>query len=48
MALPTTKVHPVLTRQQYRLNNAYTRWMRNGTWLILMMFLITSTSYYLV
>jgi hypothetical protein len=48
MALPTTKAHPVLTRQQYRLNNAYMRCMRNGTWLVLLVFLIISTSYYLV
>lgn len=48
MALPTTKAHPVLTRQQYRLNNAYMRCMRNGTWLVLLLFLIISTSYYLV
>jgi hypothetical protein len=48
MALPWTKAHPVLTRQQYRLNNAYMRCMRNGTWLVLLLFLVVSTSYYLI
>lgn len=48
MALPTTKAHTVLTRQQYRLNNAYMRRMRNGAWLALLFFIIISTSYYLV
>lgn len=48
MALPTNKAHPVLTRQQYRLNNAYMRCMRNGTWLLLLLFLIITTSYYSV
>jgi len=48
MALQTTKAQGVSTRQQYRLNNAYMRRMKNGTWLVLFLFIVIATSYYLV